>query len=85
MTDMTTSAETMLSRLLERLLTAAEASLEAGDLEPARATAEEVVAGSRLSATIRAFSSSDQRRRRPTPVITSSRRKLSAFVLFVRP
>ena len=39
---MTTSAETMLSRLLERLLTAAETSLEAGDLEPARATAEEV-------------------------------------------
>ncbi len=39
---MTTSAEEMLSRLLERLLTAAEASLEAGDLEPARATAEEV-------------------------------------------
>ena len=41
-TDMTTSAEMMLSRLLERLLTAAEASLAAGDLEPARATAEEV-------------------------------------------
>ncbi|HZB68680.1 MAG TPA: adenylate/guanylate cyclase domain-containing protein [Ornithinibacter sp.] len=39
---MTTSAETMLSRLLERLLTAAETSLEGGDLEPARATAEEV-------------------------------------------
>ena len=39
---MTTSAEMMLSRLLERLLTAAEASLAAGDLEPARATAEEV-------------------------------------------
>ncbi|MDF3044161.1 MAG: putative CyaI3 adenylate/guanylate cyclase [Ornithinibacter sp.] len=39
---MTTSAETMLSRLLERLLTAAETSLDAGDLEPARATAEEV-------------------------------------------
>jgi hypothetical protein len=40
-------------------------------------------AGSRLSATIRAFSSSVQRRRRPTPVITSTRRKLSAFVLVV--
>lgn len=39
---MATSAEMRLSRLLERLLTAAEASLEAGDLEPARATAEEV-------------------------------------------
>lgn len=37
-----TSAETRLSRLLERLLNAAEASLAAGDLEPARATAEEV-------------------------------------------
>ncbi|MGY1807827.1 ATP-binding protein [Blastococcus sp. SYSU D00669] len=36
------SAETRLARLLERLLTAAEASLAAGDLEPARATAEEV-------------------------------------------
>ena len=46
-----------------------------------RATAEAVVAGSRLSATIRAFSSKLQRRRRPTPVITSTRRKLSAFVL----
>src|SRR3954462_12901321 len=30
------------------------------------------------------YSSSDQRRRRPTPVITSSRRKPSAFVLSVR-
>jgi class 3 adenylate cyclase/tetratricopeptide (TPR) repeat protein len=39
---MATSAEMRLSRLLERLLTAAEASLEAGDLELARATAEEV-------------------------------------------
>ncbi|MGH8873313.1 MAG: ATP-binding protein, partial [Acidimicrobiia bacterium] len=37
-----TSAETQLSRLFERLLSAAEASLAAGDLEPARATAEEV-------------------------------------------
>jgi class 3 adenylate cyclase/tetratricopeptide (TPR) repeat protein len=37
-----TSAETRLDRLLERLLTAAEASLAAGDLEPARVTAEEV-------------------------------------------
>src|SRR5215207_8552669 len=36
--------------------------------------------GSRLSATIQAFSSKLQRRRRPTPVITSIRRKLSAFV-----
>src|SRR3954462_10774082 len=41
-TDLALSAETRLSRLLERLLTAAEASLAAGDLEPARATAEEV-------------------------------------------
>ncbi|HEU5242137.1 MAG TPA: adenylate/guanylate cyclase domain-containing protein, partial [Ornithinibacter sp.] len=52
---MTTSAETMLSRLLERLLTAAETSLEAGDLEPARATAEEVRAvdpGNRRAAVI---------------------------------
>src|SRR5512132_3326357 len=39
---MATSAEMRLSSLLERLLTAAEASLEAGDLELARATAEEV-------------------------------------------
>ena len=36
------SAETRLTRLLERLLTAAETSLAAGDLEPARITAEEV-------------------------------------------
>ena len=36
------SAQTRLDRLLERLLTAAEASLAAGDLEPARVTAEEV-------------------------------------------
>ena len=36
------SAETRLARLLERLLSAAETSLAAGDLEPARATAEEV-------------------------------------------
>lgn len=42
MTDLPPSAELMLSRLLERLLTAAEASLEAGDVEHARATAEEV-------------------------------------------
>ncbi|WP_448623653.1 ATP-binding protein [Geodermatophilus sp. URMC 64] len=41
-TDLAISAETRLSRLLERLLTAAEASLAAGDLEPARTTAEEV-------------------------------------------
>src|SRR4051794_7677707 len=40
----------------------------------------DAAAGSRLSATIRAFSSKLQRRRRPTPEITSSRRKLSAFV-----
>src|SRR3954451_6548392 len=45
-----------------------------------RATAEAVVAGSRLSATIRALSSSVQRRRRPTPVMSSIRRKPSAFV-----
>jgi class 3 adenylate cyclase/tetratricopeptide (TPR) repeat protein len=37
-----TSAESRLTRLLDRLLTAAEASLAAGDLETARATAEEV-------------------------------------------
>ena len=42
MTTLGRSAETRLSRLLERLLTAAETSLAAGDLEPARATAEEV-------------------------------------------
>jgi class 3 adenylate cyclase/tetratricopeptide (TPR) repeat protein len=41
-TDLSTSAEGRLTRLLERLLNAAEASLAAGDLEPARATAEEV-------------------------------------------
>ena len=42
-----------------------------------------VVAGSRLSATIQAFSSSVQRRRRPTPVMTSIRRNSSSFVLVV--
>jgi len=36
------SAESRLTRLLDRLLTAAETSLAAGDLEPARAMAEEV-------------------------------------------
>jgi class 3 adenylate cyclase len=41
-TGLALSAETRLSRLLERLLTAAETSLAAGDLEPARAMAEEV-------------------------------------------
>jgi class 3 adenylate cyclase/tetratricopeptide (TPR) repeat protein len=41
-TDPPISAEGRLTRLLERLLNAAEASLAAGDLEPARATAEEV-------------------------------------------
>src|SRR3954470_21516431 len=52
---------------------------------PERGTpAEVVLAGSRLSATIQAFSSSVQRRRRPTPVITSSRRKPSSFVLVIR-
>ena len=44
MTDLGGSAESRLSRLLERLLTAAESSLTAGDLEPARSTAEEVLA-----------------------------------------
>ncbi|SDX29171.1 Adenylate and Guanylate cyclase catalytic domain-containing protein [Geodermatophilus africanus] len=42
MTGLALPAETRLARLLERLLTGAEASLAAGDLEPARATAEEV-------------------------------------------
>ena len=42
MASLPSSAETRLDRLLERLLTAAEASLAAGDLEPARVTAEEV-------------------------------------------
>ncbi|CAN5900165.1 AAA family ATPase [soil metagenome] len=42
MTDSGASVESRLSGLLERLVTAAEASLAAGDLEPARATAEEV-------------------------------------------
>ena len=42
MSDLAASAESRFTRLLERLLTAAEASLVAGDLEPARATAEEV-------------------------------------------
>jgi class 3 adenylate cyclase/tetratricopeptide (TPR) repeat protein len=41
-TGLALSAETRLARLLERLLSAAEASLAAGDLEPARSTAEEV-------------------------------------------
>jgi class 3 adenylate cyclase len=41
-TGTVTSAETRLARLLERLLTAAETSLAAGDLEPARVAAEEV-------------------------------------------
>ena len=42
MTGVVLSAETRLTRLLDRLLTAAEASLAAGDLDQARATAEEV-------------------------------------------
>ncbi len=42
MTNAATSAEQRLNRLLERLLNAAEDSLAGGDLEPARATAEEV-------------------------------------------
>lgn len=42
MPDPASSAETRLSGLLERLLNAAEASLAVGDIEPARATAEEV-------------------------------------------
>jgi class 3 adenylate cyclase len=41
-TEVAPSAETRLTRLLQRLLRAAEASLVAGDLEQARATAEEV-------------------------------------------
>jgi class 3 adenylate cyclase/tetratricopeptide (TPR) repeat protein len=40
--ELGTSAEARLSRLLERLLSSAEAALRAGDLEPAGATAEEV-------------------------------------------
>ncbi|MFK5635454.1 MULTISPECIES: ATP-binding protein [unclassified Ornithinimicrobium] len=42
MVEVGTSAESRLSRLLERLLSSAEASLVAGDLEQAQATAEEV-------------------------------------------
>ncbi|WP_353507703.1 adenylate/guanylate cyclase domain-containing protein [Intrasporangium sp.] len=42
MSDLAASEDPRFTRLLERLLTAAEASLAAGDLEPARATAEEV-------------------------------------------
>ena len=42
MTTLERSAQSRLSSLLERLLTAAEASLAAGDLESARAIAEEV-------------------------------------------
>ena len=42
MTGVVQSAETRLTRLLDRLLDAAEASLAAGDLDQARATAEEV-------------------------------------------
>lgn len=42
MDDLATSAESRLARLLERLLSAAEASLAAGDLEQAHSTAEEV-------------------------------------------
>jgi class 3 adenylate cyclase/tetratricopeptide (TPR) repeat protein len=41
-TESVLSAETRLTRLLDRLLTAAETSLAAGDVEPARAMAEEV-------------------------------------------
>src|SRR3954466_12856722 len=41
-TDLAVSADGRLARLLERLLRAAEAFLAAGDLELARATAEEV-------------------------------------------
>src|SRR3954468_13662779 len=41
-TGVVLSAETRLTRLLDRLLTAAEASLAAGDLDQARAPAEEV-------------------------------------------
>lgn len=54
-TELGTSAEGRLARLLERLLNAAEASLAAGDLEPARAMAEEVRAvdpGNRRAALI---------------------------------
>jgi class 3 adenylate cyclase len=43
-TDLGSSAESRLTLLLERLLTAAESSLAAGDLEPARSTAAEVLA-----------------------------------------
>jgi class 3 adenylate cyclase/tetratricopeptide (TPR) repeat protein len=42
MTDVATSAETRLARLLDRLLRSAEAALATGDLELARSTAEEV-------------------------------------------
>ena len=44
MTDPSSSAESRLARLLGRLLSAAESSLAAGDLEAARAAAEEVLA-----------------------------------------
>src|SRR6478609_5972386 len=42
MTSTVSSAEARLNRLLERLLTSAEASLAGGELESARVTAEEV-------------------------------------------
>src|SRR6516225_1019652 len=41
-----------------------------------RATSDTRAPGASVSATIRAFSSADQRRRRPGPVRTSTRRKL---------
>jgi hypothetical protein len=52
-----------------------------------RATSETRTPGFSVSATIRAFSSADQRRRRPGPVSSSTRRKLpfmSSLISFIR-
>lgn len=43
-----------------------------------RATADTLAPGAKLSATIAAFTSVDQRRRRPVPVTISTRRSVSA-------
>lgn len=49
-----------------------------------RATADTLAPGAKLSATIAAFTSVDQRRRRPVPVTISTRRSVSAPLFEIR-
>ena len=57
-----------------RLASRRQPKICCGDIPWRRATSDVTAPGANVSAMIRALSSTDQRRRRPVPVITSTRR-----------